>query len=127
LTYLGVKFTLARIEARPLLELLGALDDVVKERQRLTATAASALRDTRKGLGMSQSAFADVLGVSVPYLSMIENGQRGITTSTLNNFREKISAEAEKLGGEHGSLKSKATEHARKARGNKGSARRSRR
>lgn len=41
------------------------------------------VRQRRGDLGISQSALADDLGVSVPYISEIENGKRAVRFATL--------------------------------------------
>ncbi|MDO5648246.1 short-chain fatty acyl-CoA regulator family protein [Paracoccus sp. (in: a-proteobacteria)] len=45
--------------------------------------AGSALRDTRARAGLTQRRFADTLGVSLPYLSQMENNHRPISAGVL--------------------------------------------
>lgn len=48
------------------------------------------LRAHREGLGLSQEAFADVLGVHRTYMGAIERGQRNLTLQSLERIASKI-------------------------------------
>ena len=50
-----------------------------------------AVRQIRKLRGFTQQVVADHAGVSLNYLSMLENGQRGATIETLNSLAEVLS------------------------------------
>jgi len=45
-----------------------------------------AIREVRKARGMTQEEVADAIGVGVNYLSLLENGRRGVSTATLNKL-----------------------------------------
>ncbi|MDT8758107.1 short-chain fatty acyl-CoA regulator family protein [Sphingomonas psychrotolerans] len=58
------------------------------------------LRDLRRRLGLSQSAMASRLGISVPYLSQIENNGRPITDVVLLALAREFPMEAADIGAE---------------------------
>ncbi len=52
------------------------------------------LRAYRKGRGLSQEAFADVLGVHRTYMGGIERGERNLTLKSVERIASQIELEA---------------------------------
>jgi transcriptional regulator with XRE-family HTH domain len=55
------------------------------------------LRAHREALGLSQEAFAEVLGVHRTYMGAVERGQRNLTLQSLERIAGKIGVEATDL------------------------------
>jgi transcriptional regulator with XRE-family HTH domain len=51
------------------------------------------LRAYRQARGLSQEAFADVLGVHRTYMGSVERGERNVTLRTLERIAERIGKE----------------------------------
>jgi transcriptional regulator with XRE-family HTH domain len=51
------------------------------------------LRDYRKKRGLSQEAFADVLGVHRTYVGGLERGERNVSLKALERYAERLSVE----------------------------------
>jgi transcriptional regulator with XRE-family HTH domain len=56
----------------------------------LQRTVGANLRTYRTALGLSQEAFADVLGVHRTYMGGIERGERNLTMQTLERIADRI-------------------------------------
>ena len=55
--------------------------------------AGVALRETRSRAGLTQRAFADRLGVSLPYLSQMENNHRPVSAGVLLRLASEFSVD----------------------------------
>lgn len=56
----------------------------------LQRTVGRSLRAYREAKGLSQEAFADVLGVHRTYMGGIERGERNLTLKSLERMAEKV-------------------------------------
>lgn len=57
----------------------------------------SAIRRSRKARGLSQRQLAEAVGVTLNYVSLLENGKRGATVETLNAIGRVLAVPAELL------------------------------
>ena len=55
--------------------------------------AGASLRETRGRAGLTQRAFADRLGVSLPYLSQMENNHRPVSAGVLLRLASEFSVD----------------------------------
>ncbi len=55
------------------------------------------LRAHRLALGLSQEAFADVLGIHRTYMGGMERGERNLTLQTLERIAERLDVQALEL------------------------------
>lgn len=68
------------------------------------------LADIRKRRGLTQKSLADHTGLTVNYISLVENGERGISTDTLNSIATALQVPAEFvafLAGDGGEMQGK--------------------
>ena len=63
----------------------------------LQRTVGANLRAYRQSHGLSQEAFAEVLGVHRTYMGGVERGERNLTLQSLERIAEVIGVEAEEL------------------------------
>ena len=63
----------------------------------LQKTVGRKLRAYRLERGLSQEAFADVLGVHRTYMGGVERGERNLTLKSLEKMAEQIGVEAREL------------------------------
>lgn len=63
----------------------------------LARTVGRNLRTYRLGRGLSQEAFADVLGVHRTYMGGLERGERNLTLRSLERIAERLEIPALKL------------------------------
>ncbi len=61
--------------------------------------AGVALRETRSRAGLTQRAFADRLGVSLPYLSQMENNHRPVSAGVLLRLASEFSVDLGAMAG----------------------------
>jgi transcriptional regulator with XRE-family HTH domain len=59
----------------------------------LQRTIGANLRDYRTARGLSQEAFADMLGVHRTYMGSVERGERNLTLRSLERIAARIDAE----------------------------------
>lgn len=59
----------------------------------LQRTLGQNLRGYRKARGLSQEAFADVLGVHRTYMGSLERGERNLTFKSLEKIAERLEVE----------------------------------
>jgi transcriptional regulator with XRE-family HTH domain len=55
------------------------------------------LREYRKERGLSQEAFAEVLGVHRTYIGGLERGERNVSLKALERYAERLGVEARSL------------------------------
>jgi transcriptional regulator with XRE-family HTH domain len=60
----------------------------------LQRTLGQNLRDYRKKRGLSQEAFADVLGVHRTYVGGLERGERNVSLKALERYAERLGVDA---------------------------------
>ena len=60
--------------------------------------AGAKLRETRARLGLTQKAFAEKLGVSLPYLNQMENNNRPVSTSVVLGLAREFGLDVTELG-----------------------------
>lgn len=63
----------------------------------LQRTVGANLRAWRQARGLSQEAFADVLGVHRTYMGSVERGQRNLTLQTLERIAQELDVDAREL------------------------------
>ena len=63
----------------------------------LQRTVGANLRAYRLSQGLSQEAFAELLGVHRPYMGGVERGERNLTLQSLERIAQTIGVEAEEL------------------------------
>lgn len=76
------------------------------DRRRERARLAAALRDRREDLGLSRREVADRSGLSYPYVSQLENGDREPSLAALEKLATAFATPVEDLLKQTGSLKS---------------------
>jgi transcriptional regulator with XRE-family HTH domain len=59
----------------------------------LQRTIGANLRDYRRARGLSQEAFADMLGVHRTYMGSVERGERNLTLRSVERIAARINAE----------------------------------
>lgn len=102
------------MEPRPLSELFETLREDRKEAKRLLKRQGELIRGMRDQAQMSQQAFANAAGISNSYLSLVEHGERTISTDTLNRMEQALAVN--QTGGTNVNQGSTAKEDAAKAR-----------
>jgi hypothetical protein len=66
-------------------------------RGELQRTVGANLRAWRQARGLSQEAFADVLGVHRTYMGSVERGERNLTLQTLERIAQQLGVEVREL------------------------------
>jgi transcriptional regulator with XRE-family HTH domain len=67
----------------------------------LQRTVGRNLRAYREARGLSQEAFADVLGVHRTYMGAVERGERNLTLQTVERIAGQLNVKALSLLGNH--------------------------
>lgn len=59
------------------------------------ASLGKTLSEIRKRRGLTQRVVADQTGLTVNFLSLVENGERGLSTEALNNYAKAVNVPTE--------------------------------